>query len=200
MYSGKRLVALTIIACWGLLAIGCADDSSTRSVVTVVSVNENKPVQSDVRDWGEDPFDSSDDLIADDVVEVTMANYPHDDALWLRPGEPFGDVIFKSYKVTYIRPDNHGPAPEPYTGAMYLKVPSAQKNPQEYVAPTGYILLVPGSRKTASPLNELAYSANQINCQAHIEFFGIETTSEDEVKASATASVSFADYVDEEDE
>jgi hypothetical protein len=199
MYSGKRTIALTIIACWALLVIGCADDSSTRSVVTVVSVNENRPVQSDVRDWGEDPFDSSDDLIADDVVEVTMANFAHDGALWLRPGEPFGDVIFRSYKVTFIRPDNHGPAPEPFTGAMYLKVPSAQENPKEYLPPTGYILLVPGSRKTVSPLGELAYSANQINCEAHIEFFGTETTSEDEVTVSATASVSFADYVDQDE-
>jgi hypothetical protein len=200
MYCGKRHVALAIIACWALLAIGCADDSSTRSVVMVISVNNNQPLQSDVRDWGDDPLDMADDMITDDVVEVTMANYAHDDALHLRPGEPFGDVIFKSYKVTYLRPDNHGPAPEGFTGAMHLRVPSAQENPREYLPPTGYILLVPGSRKTASPLGDLAYSAGQINCEAHIEFFGTETTSNDEVKATAVANVSFADYVDEDED
>jgi hypothetical protein len=199
MYSGKRFVALAVIACWALLVVGCADDSSTRSVITVVSVNDNKPVQSDVRDWGENPVDTSDDLITDDVVEVTMANFPHDAALHLRPGHPFGDVIFTSYRVTFIRPDNHGPAPEPFTGGMYLRVPSGQRNPTDYVPPTGYILLVPGSRKVASPLSELAYSPNQINVQAHIEFFGAETTSDDEIKVTGVASVSFADYVDEDE-
>jgi hypothetical protein len=197
MYSAKRLIALATIACWAFLAIGCADDSSTRSVVTVVSINGNKPLQSDVRNWGENPLDASDDMITDDVVEVTMSNFAHDSALWLRPGEPFGDVVFKSYKVTFIRPDNHGPAPASFTGAMYLKVPSSQQNPTDYTPPTGYILLVPGRMKTTDPLDELAYSTDEINVSAYVEFFGTETTSDDPVKATATIGVSFADYVDQ---
>jgi len=198
-----RALSLAAVAALALAAMvqvsGCADDESTRSVVTVVSVNDNKPLQSDVRGHGEDPVDTTDDTITDDIVEVTMANYPHDPALDLRPGYPFGDVIFTEYTVTFVRTDGEGPAPAPFSGSMYLKVPNAQPNPEEYVPPTGYILLVPGSAKLEPPLSELAYGGGQINAQAYIEFTGRETTSNDVVKTNATVQVSFADYVDEEE-
>jgi hypothetical protein len=199
MDRGLRLAALAAFAFVMLFAGGCADDESTRSVVTVVSINDNRPLQSDVRDLGDDPYDMSDDSIMDDVVEVTLANYPHDEALNLVPGMPFGDVIFTEYNVTFIRDDDDGPAPAPFTGAMYLKVPNAQRNPISYIPPTGHILLVPASLKLVSPLNDLAYGGGQINARACVEFVGRETTSNDVVKVEATVNVAFANYVDEDD-
>jgi hypothetical protein len=199
MHRGLRLAALAAFAFAMISAGGCADDSSTRSVVTVVSINGNMPLQSDVRGTGENPLDPSDDTITDDVVEVTLANHPHDKVLELVPGMPFGDVIFTEYSVTFIRDDGNGPAPAPFSGAMYLKVPNAQTNPFGYVPPTAYILLVPGSLKIESPLNDLAYGGGQINTTACVEMIGRETTSKDVIKVEATLNVSFANYVDPDD-
>jgi hypothetical protein len=201
MHRGLRLAALAACVLPIVLAGGCADDESTRSVVTVVSINNNMPLQSDVRDAGETLLDPSDDSIADDVVEVTMANYPHDPALDLKPGYPFGDVIFTSYKVTFVAENGNGNAPSGFTGTMYLKVPNAQPRPDGYQAPTGYITLVPAGIKAAPPLSNLPDPVNQlyqINCEARVEFYGKETVSNDQVTVSATVMVSFADYVDEE--
>jgi hypothetical protein len=199
MARGLRLAALAAFAFAVISAGGCADDTSTRSVVTVVSINGNMPLQSDVRGNGFDPMDPSDDTITDDIVEVTLANYPHDKALNLVPGMPFGDVIFTEYNVTFMRGDGNGPAPAPFSGAMYLKVPNAQSQPIGYIPPTGYILLVPAALKIESPLNDLAYGGGQINATACVELIGRETTSKDVVKVEATLNVSFANYVDEDD-
>lgn len=199
MLRGLRFAAMAAFVLVMIQAGGCADDTSTRSVVTVVSLNGNRPLQSDVRGQGEDPMDLSDDTIMDDVVEVTMSNFPHDDALDLRPGFPFGDVIFTAYTVRFIRDDNNGPAPSQFSGAMYLSVPNAQPAPNEYVPPTGYILLVPASLKKTDLLSDLAVTGDQINACAYVEFVGRETTSNDEIRVTATVNVSFADYVDEED-
>jgi hypothetical protein len=199
MHRGLRLAALAAFAFAMIFAGGCADDTSTRSVVSVVSINANRPLQSDVRGLGDDPLDPTDDTITDDIVEITLANYPHDNALKLAPGYPFGDVIFTEYSVTFIRGDGDGPAPSPFSGAMYLKVPNAQPHPNEYVPPTGYILMVPGSLKLESPLDDLAYGGGQINATACVEFIGRETTSNDVVKTTATLSVNFANYVDVDD-
>lgn len=197
MHRGFRLAAFAAFAFAVLCVAGCADDSSTRSVVTVVSINGNSPLQSDVRGEGEDPVATTDDTIADDVVEITMANFPHDSALELKPGFPFGDVIFTEYSVTFVRDDGNGPAPAPFSGAMYLKVPNAQQKPEDYVPPTGYITLVPAGLKIVSPLDDLAYGGGQINTRALVEFVGRETTSEDVIKVTATLTVSFANYQDE---
>lgn len=196
MHRGLRLAAIALFAFTMLYVGGCADDTSTRSVITVVSINDNRPLQSDVRGSGADPLDPSDDTIDDDIVEVTMANYPHDESLNLVPGFPFGDVIFTQYNVTFVSDNNSGPVPAPFTGAMYLKVPNAQENPTEYVPQTGYIVLVPGILKTESPLDALAYGGGQIIARAYVEFIGRETTSDDVVKTKATMMVNFANYVD----
>ncbi len=182
-----------------VLGGGCGDDSSTRSVVRLVSINNNQPLASDVRGEGSDPFDPNDDTITDDVVEVTIANYAHDNALELKPGYPFGDVIFTDYRVTFVRDDNGGPAPAGFSGAMYLKVPTSQSSPSMYVPPTGYILLVPASLKIESPLSDLADEGGQMNVRAHVEFIGKETTSEDEVRVTGAMMVSFANYEDEDE-
>jgi hypothetical protein len=202
MHRGLRLAAVAACALPIVLAGGCADDESTRSVVTVVSINNNMPLQSDIRDAGEDLLDPTDDSIMDDVVEVTMSNYPHDSALDLKPGYPFGDVIFTSYKVTFIAENGNGNAPAGFTGTMYLEVPNAQPKPDGYDPPTAYILLVPAGLKAAPPLSDLPDPVNQvyqINCEARVEFYGEETVSKDLVTATATVMVSFADYVDEDE-
>lgn len=200
MHRGFRVAALAAFALALLIPSGCGDDTSTRSVVTVVSVNNNMPLESDVRDAGSDPLDPSDDTIYDDVVEVTMSNYPHDKALDLKPGFPFGDVIFTSYDVTFV-PEGAGiPAPSGFTGAMYLKVPNAQPDPYNYIPPTAYILLVPAKLKTEPPLVNLPDPGSnlyQINTSAQITFHGEETDSEEAVTVRATVMVSFGDYADE---
>ena len=201
MDRGLKLAALVVFASAVLLGGGCADDSSTRSVVTIVSINNNNPLESDVRNAGALPLDPSDDSIMDDVVEVTMANYPHDPALDLRPGFPFGDVVFSSYKVTFIAENGNGNAPSGFTGTMHLLVPNAQPNPDEYVPPTAHILLVPAGIKAEPPLSYLPDPINsllQINTEARIEFYGRETVSDDLVTVTGSIMVSFADYVDEE--
>jgi hypothetical protein len=203
MHRGFRLAALAAFALALLIPSGCGDDISTRSVVTVVSVNNNMPLQSDVRDAGSDPLDPSDDTIYDDVVEVTMSNYPHDRALDLKPGFPFGDVIFTSYDVTFVPVSDGSPVPSGFTGSMYLKVPNAQPDPYNYIPPTAYILLVPAKLKVESPLVDLpdpGSSLYQINTTAQITFHGEETESEDPVTVRGTVMVSFGDYADQEEE
>ncbi len=197
MHRGLRLAALAAFALSIALAVGCAEDDSTRSVVTVVSINSNMPLESDVRDTSSTSSGSPNVTITDDIVEVTMANYPHDTALDLKPGYPFGDVVFTAYTVTFV--GLNGTAPPGFTGSMYLKVPNAQSAPSIYEPPTGYILLVPAGIKAAPPLSTLPDPAGgvyQINCEARVEFYGRETVSNDPVKVTGTVMVSFADYAD----
>ncbi len=113
----NRLVlagALVLAVSSVFILSGCTDES-TRSVLTVVSVNDGSTYYSDLINEA----DTAKIFIPVDEVKVTLGNVPHDGSAPLAPGEPFSEIVVTGYSVTYTNSIF-----TPVTGGMNLRVPS----------------------------------------------------------------------------
>lgn len=193
----SRILSATtaLLALVTLFALaGCASDDGAlpRSVVHLVSLNENLPLSSDVYNLGADKEKPDDDFIPIDYVEVTVSSRPADPALTMNPGLAFGTVRFDHYSLTWSDLDLNDDGTndlENLAGPMNLLVPingTAQ----------GAVLAVPGGWKQKAPLS-LLVMGGEYRSNASIILYGEEETSHIKVSLNAGLMVSFADFADE---
>ena len=106
-----KLFALALLALVALLGMGGCTDTSSRAILTVVSMNDGKVLYSDlISDSG---------LVVPDQATVTFGNIQNDGGAPLEPGSPFSEIIVTGYTVTY----DNGIYP-PVTGGLTARVPS----------------------------------------------------------------------------
>lgn len=106
-----KLFALALLALVALLGMGGCTDTSSRAILTVVSMNDGKVMYSDlISDSG---------LVVPDQATVVFGNIQNDGGAPLGPGAPFSEIIVTGYTVTY----DNGVYP-PVTGGLTARVPS----------------------------------------------------------------------------
>jgi hypothetical protein len=174
------LVILALGLCGLLLPCGCSQDSSLRSVVRIVSVNANNPLQSDVVKVNSDGTST----VYEDAVEVQVSNTPHDATLNLTPNGPFSSVTLDRYVVRFEGSESVAQV----SGALGWSVPSGQ-------TVSGQLIIVPAQWKQELPLCALA-QGGEILTTAHITIFGREATSNMAFQTEATLPVNFANWAD----
>ena len=173
-----------------LLALGCSDDSATRSTITIESINSGEILDCDLHNNGEDQDSgTADDFIVEDQVALVLTNRPHDPALAIKANGPFGSVLINRYEVRF-RGDEALP---PIFGGMHLRVPSGS-------TVQGEIVVVPASYKTSPPLSMIYELGLEILLEADITLIGEEQDSGEEVTATCTLPIHCADWVDPEED
>lgn len=166
--------ALAALAAVVLLGMGGCTSTSTRSILTVESVNDGKVFYSDlVSDSG---------LVVADEANVVFGNIQNDGGAPLAPGSPFSEIVVTGYTVTY---DSGIYAP--VTSGLTARVPSGG-------TATVSIALSDLASKAAVPLNTAASTT------ARIKFTGFVLTNGgnngDGVTALASVPVVIANFKD----
>jgi hypothetical protein len=106
-----KLFALALLALVALLGMGGCTDTSSRAILTVVSINDGKVLYSDlVSDSG---------LVVPDQAPVVFGNIQNDGGAPLAAGSPFSEIIVTGYTVTY----DNGIYP-PVSGGITARVSS----------------------------------------------------------------------------
>lgn len=168
-----------------VVAPGCSDDSSPRSVVSVDTINQGEVLDSDVYNNGSDKLpDTADDFIQEDQVTIVLRNRPHDSGLNIDANGPFGAVVFERYEIRFSGEETLAPL----FGAMHLRVASG-------ATATGIVTIVPAGYKTMPPL-QLLLNGGELRFMAEVTLIGTEEDSNDEVRAVATVPVHCANWVD----
>lgn len=185
MKNATRLIPGAVLTALSLLAASCSDDSAARNVVTVLEINNNSPLSSDVVDYGQDNLPgTSDDFIFEDRVTVELSSRPHDDVVDLF-GSPYQYVSIERCRIEYESSEEI-PA---YEGAVGWTIQST--------APfIGSLTVVPANLKTRAPLSGLI-NGGEIAATAQITFYGHESGSGAPVKFEATLAVHFANWADQ---
>jgi hypothetical protein len=166
---------------------GCAEDDVTRSDITLVSINGNNALQSDVVDNGQDGIPSSgDEFVADDAIRLVFRNDPSDAQVTGGPTGAFSAVTFDRYRVSFAATDPIGAV----SGGMHSVVEATGDTTSVI------IVAVPALLKLQSPLFDLR-SGGEIVATAHLELWGEEKTSGDNVYVDGYLGVTFADHSDE---
>lgn len=174
---------------------GCADDDEkgARSITSIFSLNDNLPLASDVYHQGQNKTDPSDDYIPEDYLKVQVTSRPHDDALSLDPGKPFGTVRFHTYSLDFADNDLDGDGVDDLTDfinfPMNLVVPIGQIG-------TAYVLAVPAAWKTQNALAPL-YSGGAYFTTATLTMTGTEETSNETITLAGAVVIGFANYADD---
>jgi len=203
------LVMALGIAALGVTMNGCKEKGGdTRNIVDVVSLNGNGPLMSDVYNLGSKKEDSSDDFVPVDVVEVTFQSRPHDAALTIQPGEPFGSVRFHSYDLVWVDKNHTDGVDLDGNGTVDLK--NVRGGAMNVVVPIGQtgqgsIVVVSGGEKVVPPISCLGpvggncsgNSAVEYKVQAEITFHGVEETSGDAITLTRGLLVDIGDYADD---
>jgi len=170
-----------------VIATGCSDDSSPRSVVSVETINEGQVLDSDVYNNGSDQLPGTeDDYIIEDQVAVVIQNRPHDIGLEIRPNGPFGAVVFDRYEVRFSGEETLSPL----FGAIHLRVLSGGTG-------TGIVTVVPAGYKSMPPLLALR-TGGEMFFECEVTLIGTEEDSKDEVRAIASIPVHCANWADTE--
>ncbi|MCK4414053.1 MAG: hypothetical protein KAY32_10960 [Candidatus Eisenbacteria sp.] len=181
------------------LVTGCQDENQPRSRVRIVQIMgaedsedlAGSVFQSDVLDAGQDGIPgTADDGVVEDELLVAVENRPSSTSLVLEPDGPFGSVVITHYRVTFAIA---GEQLDPVEGALQLIVPTGSERVAGIVAVTALA-------KTQPPLSTLAAIGGELFATATLTLTGYEETSEDEVSASASFQVHFADWAEEEDD
>jgi len=181
---------MSTVALAAIVAIvaGCSpDEPAPRSMVTLVGLNAQAPLWSDVLHYGEDEIpDTQDDWIPEDAVLVRFANTPLQDQLDIKENGAFGLVTFSEYRVTFQT--QAGAEIPPVGGGFHATVATGDTLDINVVA-------VPALLKMDSPLVDLR-AGGEIISTAHMEFWGVERTSGDEVYLDGSLVVNFGDFGD----
>ena len=109
-----RLLALAALVGTALLAIGGCTHTSSRAILTVVSVNSGNVYYSDLL--------SDSGTVVADVAKITFGNIQNDGGAPLAPGTPFSTIVLTGYTVTW----DDGIYP-PYSAGLTLRVPSGSQ-------------------------------------------------------------------------
>jgi len=182
MPSCWRSAFIGLVLALVLLGAGCSGDDYPRSLVRVVSLNQNAPFQSDVVkvDGSGSPF------VTEDEIVVEIRNDPRNDVLLEdRSDVAFAHVTIDRYEIRF----QSGEAIPPVTGSVGWMIPSRETL-------FGSIVLVPGGHKLVPPLVDLG-RGGELTTTARITFFGHEADSEDPIKVEAVLQVNFANWQDD---
>ena len=109
------LAGIGLVGVAALLLLGGCTSDSTRSDLTVVSINSGSTYYSDLINEA----DTANTFIPIDQVTVTFGNKPHDGGAPLAPGSPFSEIVVTGYSVSY----NNGIF-SPISGGLNVVVPS----------------------------------------------------------------------------
>jgi hypothetical protein len=170
-------IALCTVVLGGWFAAGCSDTAAARSVLRVNSINDNRPLQSDVVGGT-----AVSPIVFEDAIVVSMSNTPHDAALNLAAGKPFGYVTLDRYEIRFEGPELIAPV----TGSLGWTVETGQ-------TVTGSLIAVPASLKVAPPLVALR-QGGEFQVTARLTIIGHEADSERVVKVEASFPVNFANW------
>lgn len=181
----RQGVGKAAVLCALAAIVGCAGDLEVpRSDISIVSINGGDPLQSSVHEAGEDQeFDTADDFIPEDQVYVSFLNTPSPQGT----GEPtgaFSDVTFNRYRVSFVSTPGIGEV----VAGTHVRVASGDSAGVS-------IVLVPAVRKQMAPLLDIYLGGQQpIEASAHIEFWGEEKTSGEEIYVDGWLPVNFDVY------
>ncbi|MCP4400793.1 MAG: hypothetical protein GY801_26260 [bacterium] len=181
------LVTTLCCLCLIFLLAGCgkpggSTNNLTNSFVTIVSLNENAPLVSDVL---------TDGAGTDDVITVTFQSDPRQLGSDENPTDPdgtspFDTITLRSYHVEHIRSDG-GPNPADFTAGTNVRIePDSEANAD--------VVVVRGFDKHRSPLEELR-DDGQIFTTSIITFYGEDGYGND-IAVDASLVISFANYPD----
>jgi hypothetical protein len=165
--------------------VGCAGDLEVpRSDIVIDSINGGDPLQSSIREAGDDQaLGTADDFIPEDEVYVSFRNTPSHQGT-TEPTGPFSDVTFNRYRVSYVST----PALAEIIAGTHVRVASGDTAGVR-------VVVVPAVRKQMSPLVDIYTGGQQpIEASAHIEFWGEEKTSGEEVYVDGWMPVNFDLY------
>jgi len=109
------LAGIGLMGVAAIFVLGGCTSTSTRTDLTVVTVNEGATYYSDLINEA----DSAHIFIPIDQVKVSFGNQPHDGSNPAAPGSAFADIVVTGYTVTY----NNGIF-TPVSGGMNVLVPS----------------------------------------------------------------------------
>ncbi|MDZ4805800.1 MAG: hypothetical protein SGI90_13150 [Candidatus Eisenbacteria bacterium] len=194
----KRGITSTVAKALCALAVGgfvgCAgdDDEGARSITSIVSLNDNLPVASDVYDRGQNKTDPNDDFVPEDYLKIVVTSRPHDPALTLRPDRAFGTVRFTRYSLDFERNDLGGNGVDDLTDfvnyPMNLVVPINGEG-------TGYVLAIPAAWKLEDEILPLRAGGSFLTT-ATLTIYGEEETSHEQIQLSGGVVVGIANYQD----
>jgi len=194
----KRGIRITVAVALSALLVGglagCAgdDDEIPRSVTSIVSLNDNLPIASDVYDLGANKTDPIDDFIPEDYLKIVVTSRPSDPALTLRPDRAFGTVRFNRYTLDFAKNDLGGNGVDDLTDfvdyPMNLVVPINGEG-------TAYVLALPAAWKIEDELAPLVNSGS-FQTTATITIYGVEETSHEEVALTGGIVIGIANYAD----
>ena len=178
-FNRLAVAGLMVLAVASLFALGGCTSESTRSVLTVVSVNDGSTYYSDLINQA----DSANPFIPVDDIKVKLGNVPHDGSAPLAPGAPFSEIVVTGYTVTY----SDG-VYAPISGGMNLRIPSGGTT-------EGTIAISNPSEKAAL----LATITSTVTSTASIVFTGYVRTSGnfgDNVTSTGTLTVQVDNFGD----
>ena len=183
----RHCFALVLLLLVAFAPLGCSDDSSPRTIVTLETINADQTLNSDVYNNGDDRIpNTEDDVIFEDQVSIQLRSRAHDPVLDLRSGGPFGGVTFYRYEVRF---DGDETLATVY-GAMHLRIPAGG-------TAAGEVTIVPADFKDAAPLSSLR-TGGELRFTAAVTLIGEEDDSQDEVRVTALLPVHCANWSDPE--
>ena len=173
--------------CITLLFAGCgkpgaSSSNLTNSFVTVVSINDNAPLESDVL---------TDGSATNDIVTITFRSDPRQLGEGDNPTDPdgtspFDTITLRTYHVEYLRSDG-GPNPPHFTLQTNVRIePSSEASAD--------IIIVDAFVKHRSPLEELR-DDGQLVTSCTVTFYGEDGYGND-IKVDGSLAISFANYPD----
>ncbi len=159
---------------------GDVQNNLTNSFVTITSINNNEPLQSDVLTNGY----GSDDIIRVEFKSEFRA--PENDPTAPNGPSVFDTIVFHSYYVTHRRSDG-GLNPASFTAGMNLVI---EPNSESEIS----IVIVRAFDKHRAPLEELR-DDGEIFTTSIITFYGTDGNGND-IAVSGSLTISYANFPD----
>lgn len=200
--------AAVLVVAFGLTIAGCEEEGlDTRNIVEIASINDNTPLVSDVWRWIDPKDHSKGGGIPLEQIPVVFQSRPHDDALTIQPGEPFGSVRFYQVDIEYLDPDHPDGADLDGDGTVDLKnytLPWNAVVPIGQTAPPAYIQVISFQDKATPPISCLGPLADgnctsdavQYAVSVRLTFHGVEETSGEDIVLSRGLYVTIAELED----
>jgi hypothetical protein len=183
MYRKKIIFILLLGSIFLICDCGKPGDSAynlTNCFVTITSINNNEPFQSDVL---------TDGYGTDDVIPVTLKSdfrVAEDDPTAPDGPSRFDTIAFYSYHVTHMRSDG-GPNPDSFTaGTNLVLAPDSEADVS--------IVIVRAFDKHRFPLEELR-DDGEIFTTSTITFYGTDGNGND-IAVSGSIAISYANFPD----
>ncbi len=162
---------------------GDSETNSTHSVVTILAINDDQTLLSDVVEDG---------ATGDDSVMVQFQSQSRGiggSSTDVGDTSPFDTIVFKNYHVSHHRSDG-GPTPADFTAGINIALPS------DTADKTIYVTVVRAFDKNRTPLEEL-WENGQIFVTTTITFHG-EDGYGNGITVSGSIPISYANFPDED--